>query len=1092
MQWPSTVDLPVYWLSTVSANWQHQLYSSMWYVLHKNSRWRRKEAFLCPIGSWRGWNAMSQSWLREWRRWTLSTVSRRGDGWTLARIYISASRPRLLFRMSGPDCFCSFSDRARQDASGTCREPLRRQGALTLHWAVTMNGQSWRPSLTRSWRQPIIRNGRKAGLQLWLRWTRRSKNNTAPYRCVHWLMRRELSRCLLDDIQVNICLLSADKLSALCGSPGQKEPLTTGNLKDKELSVIELEDVFQHDMHDRIQTSGIAGSGKSTAFMQKAPYEWAKVEPSHGHRPFWPHIALFFRGSLTNKNWWKAQDLVEIFGLSRYNLTQQEERDVMRYIKSHSKHVLLVADALDEATVEEDSLLWEILTGKCEDLPRLKLIILSQPCERALWLSKNCLFHRRLEVVGFTDARVELFIHSFFAQFPQRALELQQQLAGRADVSVLMHTPLLATLICRLFQLDMALPSTQTGVYQSAVLAMLRQSCGRSMRKAPKNILDELSPPELQATMENLCKLAYDTLKKTEVVFTETQLSSAGCLSAAADLGFLSSSPGVNIAGHDEDAYSFQHHTMQEFFAAVHVARECNRTTARRTGGVVAALRRKFKKAKPSFVAGLVDELGVDGAYARFWPFVSGLLSGSLCESLLSAIADKVTACDGDPLELSRLLLLLLHCHSECVTELPREGSPAVAMVMRSIGMQLTFIHVSASDARAAANVLRLYSSSVDEVRMFSTMMDDSSASIVITGLQNCTHLTTLNPGMISNAADSQAVAKVIAQNKSSLRGLTVPVGDEELPLIAPSITACRQLVSLGIGSRALTSKSATVVAETFRCHRSLKRFGLTGGVDDDGFTSIASSLLDTSAQLEMLDLHWTMLSVSMLSDTLTSLTCLTTLQLVGNPIGDDGFHQLITPLLRLTSLQYLQLVDVDLTIQSVEEMDKLLQHTPTRLVEIKVMSRKNTFLSTGQDVDDIAQLISMTLKYKVRRSEPVFILGYPITEQLTFVNDRSQKLVLNFFDWLVSLIKITVIVQCVSLWLFSEAVTCLLTHGNCRDIPGTLYDYSPVSFSVSWTLTSSSLTACPFLSWIVIFLNDFSGHFQFCCLYWYCRYWDI
>ena len=170
--------------------------------------------------------------------------------------------------------------------------------------------------------------------------------------------------------------------------------------------------------------------------------------------------------------------------------------------------------------------------GKCEDLPRMKLIVLSRPCERALWLSKNCLFHQRLEVVGFTDAKIEQFIEAFFAQTPQKALELQAQLDGRADVSALMHTPLLATLMCRLFQLDMALPSTQTGVYRSSVLAMLRQSCGRAKKKAPKNILDELSPPELQATMENLCKLAFDSLKKNEVVFTETQLLSASCLSA--------------------------------------------------------------------------------------------------------------------------------------------------------------------------------------------------------------------------------------------------------------------------------------------------------------------------------------------------------------------------------------------------------------------------------------------------------------------------------------------------------------------------------------------------------------------------------
>ena len=746
--------------------------------------------------------------------------------------------------------------------------------------------------------------------------------------------------------------------------------------------MIALEDVFQHDMHNRIQASGIAGSGKTTAFMEKAPYEWAKVNLPRGHRPFWPHIALFFRGSLTNKKWWKARELAEIFGLSRYNLTRKAKSEVMRFIKSHSQQVLLVADALDEATVDEDSLLWEVLAGKCEDLPRLKLIILSRPCERALWLSKNCLFHRRLEVVGFTDAKITQFLQSFFARTPQKALKLQAQLSSRADVSALMHTPLLAALMCRLFQLDMALPSTQTGVYRSSVLAMLRQSCGRAKKKAPKNILDELSPPELQATMENLCKLAYDTLKKTEVVFTETQLSSASCLSAVADLGFLSSSPCVGIEGHDEDAYSFQHHTMQEFFAALHAVREYNRAPEKKS------------------IGNLVAELGVDGNYARFWPFVSGLLSGSHCESLLSAIADEVTAArDGDPSKLSHLLLLFFRCHSECLTELPRKGSPAMAMVMKSIGLKLTFAHVDTTDARAAADVLRLYSSSVEAVDLFSTMMDDSSASIIIAGLQHCTRLKWLNPGLTSNAVNSQALAKVTEQNKRTLRQLIVPAGDEDLPLIAPSITTCTQLIGLEIGSRALTNKSAPAVADTLRCHRSLKLFGLTGRVDDDGFTSIASSLLDSSAQLATLVLRGTMLSVSMLSTTLTALTCLKALQLVGNPIGDDSFQQFTTQEQPLTSLQQLELIDIDLTIQSMKVMEKLLQHTPTQLAMIMVVSRKSTFLPTDQDVDDITPLISMTLQEKVRRSEPFYLLGYPVTERLVFVNDRSQKLYLYFFN---------------------------------------------------------------------------------------------
>ena len=419
---------------------------------------------------------------------------------------------------------------------------------------------------------------------------------------------------------------------------------------------------------------------------------------------------------------------------------------------------------------------------------------------------------------------------------------------------------------------------------------------------------------------------------------------------------------------------------MQEFFAAVHAVRECNRTPKKKS------------------ISDLVVELGVDGDYARFWPFVSGLLSGQLCESLLIAIAEKVAAArDGDRPKLSRLLLLLLHCHSECVTELPREGSPAVTVVMMSIGLQLRFTHVSVSDARAVADVLRKYSSAVEKVDLFSTIMDDSSASIVIAGLQNCTRLTLLHPGMTSNEADSQAITKVIEQNKSSLRILVVPAGDEGLPLITPSITACTELVSLTVGSRALTNTSAPDVADILRCHRSLKVFGLTGEIDDNGFTSIVSSLLDTPGQLQRLVLHWTVLSVPMLSGTLTALTCLEWLKLVGNPIGDDGFQQLTIPLRQLTSLQTLELIDVDLTIQSVEEMEKLLQSKPS-LGKILVLNKKGAFFPLGQDVDDITQLTSMSMQEKIRRGEPSFQLGYSITEQLVFVNDRSQRLLIGFF----------------------------------------------------------------------------------------------
>ena len=563
----------------------------------------------------------------------------------------------------------------------------------------------------------------------------------------------------LDDIRVNIALLSTDKLNAMCGSPGQRQPFVTSALKEKASSVINVEDMFEKkkSQDDRNLASGGAGSGKSTAFMLKAPYEWSKEDRD---RAFWSSIGLFFTGSLTDWGWWKAERLAEVFNLSRFDLTKEEEDEMVRYMKSHSEEVLLVADSMDEARVDKRSLLWQILTGKCDDLPRLKVIICSRPCEMTLLLSKRYLFHRRLEVVGFTDKKIGQFVSAFFKETPHKAAELQAQLVSRPDVAALMHTPLVATMVCRLFQLEKALPSTQTRVYESAVLAMLEQSEERAVERTPKSILDELSPRELQSTMENLCKLAFDALAKKQVVFKESELKSAGCLGAAAELGLLSSSPGVNIAGYGEDAYSFSHHTMLEFFAAVHAVRKC------------------IRKATTT-MDDFVEALSVDGDYSRFWPFVSGLLSGEECESLLSALAKKVVAEDFD-FDRSSLLLLLLHCHFECVTQRPPGGSPAMAMVMTSIGMQFSYTHLSVSDARATAAVLHQYNSSVKEVNFLSVSMEDIAMPIIISGLQHCTRLTELYLSDVSGTSgDVEGIAKVIDQNKTTLQTLGVPTDDE-------------------------------------------------------------------------------------------------------------------------------------------------------------------------------------------------------------------------------------------------------------------------------------------------------------------------
>ena len=785
----------------------------------------------------------------------------------------------------------------------------------------------------------------------------------------------------LDEIRVNICLLSADKLDALCGSPGQSQPFELDSLKDKTSSVVNLEDLFSKrtvsEAADLLMAAGIAGSGKSTAFTLKAAFEWAQVDCEE---PFWDLFTLFFTGNLTDSSWWKAKDLVEVFGLGRYGLTEVEKKEVVAYMCDHSEEILLVADSLDEADVDKRSLLWRILCGKCQDLPKLHVIICSRPCEKTLWLSKHCLFSRRLEVVGFTEEKIAQFVAAFFTQSPKKAHDLQVQLSSRPEVRSLMHTPLLATMICRLFQLEKALPSTQTGVYQSAILAMLQQTTERDleMEEIPDSILDDLSPPALQEAVENLCKLAYEGLAEKKVVFKKSELQAAGCVGTAVQLGFLSSTPSVSIAGRGEDAYSFQHHTMLEFFAAVHAVRVCIRKSIRN-------------------MSDLVRELGVDGDYARFWPFVSGLLSAEECELLLSALATNIQSASGKRTT-SRHFLLLLQCHVECASQLPREGSPSVAAMLKSTGLLLKKTHLSFSDTVAAAEILRKYGTLLTRVDMHNSSLDDSGGADLLASLQECTQLQSLDIGAMSNLIGAASgLRQVLERNKESLSRISVPVSDADLPELLPAIKKCTGLKGFTCGSPQLTNISAPVLAEVLRLLPKVNAIGLRSQMDDDGFVQLEAILCDMANRFKRLNLYWTKVSSALLSKTLSPLSNLEGFTLVGNPIGDDGFQQVAVSLCQLRSLNLLHLCDIGVTWRSLAELEKVLLSCPI-LRACYVFAEKSSFPPAGEDIR--TKVPSVTTLRLTQESDALndWYYGFHLTSGVAFLTKQSQAIFVKFY----------------------------------------------------------------------------------------------
>ena len=779
----------------------------------------------------------------------------------------------------------------------------------------------------------------------------------------------------LDEIKVNICLLSADKLDALIGCPAQKQPFAVSALNSKAASVVSLEDVFEKDENGRVNprqvATGIAGSGKTMAFMLKAPYHWSHEDPS---KACWQHIQLFFTINLAKPVWWKAQELKEVFGLSRFRLTEKEKDDVVGFICDRSEKVLLVADSMDEADVKDPSLLWDVLSGSCEDLPRLNVVICSRPCERTSLLSKYSLFHRRLEVVGFTKEKIGQFIGMFFRDDEEKAKELQAKLSEQVEVFSLMHTPLLATMICGLHQLNRMLPKTQTGVYEAAVLAMLEQSAKRTRHKAPSSIFAELSPPSLQAAVANLSKMAYEGLSKKQVIFTETEVKSAGCLGAPRlNLGFLSVSSGVNIPGQGEDVFTFRHHTIMEFFSAVHAVREY------------------IRPGKKS-VTELLKEHGTDGDYERFWPFVSGLLAGEECETLLSALAGLVD--DNRELRLrGRYSLLLLRCHEECLTQLPNKESQAVSQTMKSVGLDCSFTHLGPSDAQAVSTAFCRYKAVVTSVNLSSTILDEFAMSAITTALLSSENLSTLQLDIFGSSAECASnFAKIIRQNKASLRNVCAPTYDHSVQIIAPAIMDCAEIDRLQIGSQSLTNASAPMVADILH-HRQLEWFGLHGEIDEEGFKAITPRLQDMAAHLTRLDLYWTKLHGALLGSALSSLTNLNRISLVGNAvIDDDGLQRFVSRLQHLSALKRLLLFDMPLTWKSIATLERL-QHRMISLVRCDISLERSSFSCPAEDPTTMLELTTMKFTEKEPYKPALYFFGLEITEQWTVSNDRGQCL---------------------------------------------------------------------------------------------------
>ena len=387
----------------------------------------------------------------------------------------------------------------------------------------------------------------------------------------------------MEQVAVNVCLLSEGEARAAFGGRGNPSLESCFNdtqvcstyLFSKALqsqaSLLSLERLITGEeggcVEDNTLALGGAGCGKSVCFTRKAPYEWALGR-------LWTKIApsVLFCLDLRDKNVWQATTIPELLKFSELGLSQREQDEVLEFISTHPRQIILVCDGLDEASVNQNSLLWRVLTNTCLGIPAsLRVIVSTRPCESAETVGTLChssgFKYKKVEVAGFTQGDIELFTVKYLGQ--DNGIKLLSDVDRQPHIQSLMHAPLFCLLVCDIFQEKQELPCRKTALFEKIVTGLLRRyASSRAMKKTFYSLSE--APAQLRKKLLALGKLAFQGLEDRQLLFTSADLENAAVSTEALELGLLTKSESDEFW--KSDKYTFFHSTLQEFLSALFVS----------------------------------------------------------------------------------------------------------------------------------------------------------------------------------------------------------------------------------------------------------------------------------------------------------------------------------------------------------------------------------------------------------------------------------------------------------------------------------------------------------------------------------------
>ena len=214
---------------------------------------------------------------------------------------------------------------------------------------------------------------------------------------------------------------------------------------------------------------------------------------------------------------------------------------------------------------------------KREELPKATVITTSRPSVSAYIIKKYPKHvHRRLEILGFTEKKVEEYASKLEFRDTNCQAKFLQYINGNPIIKGMMYLPINAFFVARIFEDNCGTnsphPKTMTQLYDALIRSLIRRHfvvpddysmpkslmCGEDINKLPQASATQLFV---------IARIAYEGLCDEKYVFTELDGSKFD------HLGMMKKTTSLDdIAVGPTYTFSFLHLTLQEYLSALYLS----------------------------------------------------------------------------------------------------------------------------------------------------------------------------------------------------------------------------------------------------------------------------------------------------------------------------------------------------------------------------------------------------------------------------------------------------------------------------------------------------------------------------------------